>query len=77
MNKVVRLPLEMTVEVSMDGDRIDQAWLLLESTTKMPRGEYTHTQQWINVSHYSNLMDQIDGTLPEAVSEEALGGPYI
>jgi len=77
MNKIVRLPLKLTVEVSMDGDRLDQAWLLLESSTKMPSGEYKHSQQWINVSHYNHIMNQIDGALPEAVSEESLGGEYI
>ncbi len=78
MNKIVRVPLKVTLEVTLDDDdKLERAWLLLESTTKMPSGEYQHDQTWMNVSHYTNLMNQIDGALPEAVSEEALGGEYV
>ena len=78
MNKIVRVPLKVTLEVTLgEQDQLERAWLLLESTTKMPNGEYEHDQTWLNVSHYTNLMNQIDGALPEAVSEEALGGEYV
>ena len=77
ISKIVRVPLEVTVEVEVDEGKVIGARLLLESSTKLPSGDYQHTQTWMNVSHYSCLMDQIEGNLSDSISVEAYGGEYV
>lgn len=76
-SKIVRVPVEVTVEVDVDDGNITKARLLLESTTKLPNGEYAHDSTWLNVTHYSNFIDQIEGNLSDSISVEAYGGEYI
>lgn len=76
-SRIVRVPVEVTVEVDVDDGNITKARLLLESTTKLPNGEYAHDSAWLNVTHYSNFIAQIEGNLSDSISVEAYGGEYI
>ena len=76
-SKIVRVPVEVTVEVDVEDGRVTTARLLLESTTQMPSGEYKHDSTWLNVTHYSNFIDQIEGNLSDNISVEAYGGEYV
>lgn len=76
-SKIVRVPIEVTVEVEVDDGNVKSARLLLESTTRMPDGEYAHDSTWLNVTHYSNFLAQIEGNLSDSISVEAYGGAYI
>lgn len=76
-SKIVRVPIEVTVEVDVDDGNITSARLMLESTTKLPNGEYKHDSTWLNVTHYSNFIDQIEGNLSDSISVEAYGGAYV
>ena len=76
-SKIVRVPIEVTVEVSVEDGVVQEARLMLESTTKMPNGEYKHDSTWLNVTHYTNFIDQIEGNLSDSISVEAYGGAYV
>ena len=76
-SRIVRVPLEVTVEVDVEDGNVTSARLLLESTTQMPSGEYAHDSTWINVTHYSNFIAQIEGNLSDSISVEAYGGEYV
>ena len=76
-SKIVRVPIEVTVEVDVDDGTVTAARLMLESTTKLPNGEYKHDSTWLNVTHYSNFIDQIEGNLSDSISVEAYGGEYV
>jgi hypothetical protein len=43
----------------------------------MPDDEYKHDSTWLNVTHYTNFLDQIEGNLSDSISVEAYGGAYI
>ena len=76
-SKIVRVPVEVTVEVDVEDGHILKARLLLESRTKMPNGEYQHDSTWLNVTHYDTFIDQIEGNLADSISVEAYGGEYV
>lgn len=76
-SKIVRVPIEVTVEVNVEDGNVTEARLLLESTTRMPDDEYKHDSTWLNVTHYTNFLDQIEGNLSDSISVEAYGGAYI
>ena len=76
-SRIVRVPIEVTVEVNVEDGNVTEARLLLESTTRMPDGEYKHDSTWLNVTHYTNFLDQIEGNLSDSISVEAYGGAYI
>lgn len=76
-SKIVRVPIEVTVEVDVDDGNVTAARLMLESTTKLPSGEYKHDSTWLNVTHYTNFIDQIEGNLSDSISVEAYGGEYV
>ena len=76
-SKIVRVPVEVTVEVDVEDGRVLTARLMLESRTKMPNGEYTHDSTWLNVTHYDTFIDQIEGNLADSISVEAYGGDYV
>ncbi len=77
ISKIVRVPIEVTVEVEADEGKVLGARLLLEGRTKMPNGEYQLTQTWLNVTHYNFFIDQIDANFSDSISVEAYGGEYI
>ena len=76
-SRIVRVPIEVTVEVNVEDGNVTEARLLLESTTRMPDDEYKHDSTWLNVTHYTNFLDQIEGNLSDSISVEAYGGAYI